>query len=214
MKKYKIYKNKKDLVSDLIDREDTVLDVGFWGQGIKITDKKWPHRLILDRSKDVYGIDIDFDEGQIKDKQRYKKANAENFDFDVDFDTILAFDLIEHLSNQGLFLDACKRNLKNDGKLILTTPNCFGMFNLTAKLMNFEPTVNKDHTCYYNIKTIKALLKKNGFEVVSVGFVYTLGYDYKESIKKKFLNVLYYTLSKFTPKYIETLVIVARKHDR
>jgi len=39
--------------------------------------------------------------------------------------------------------------------------------------------------------------------------MYSLEYDIKESSKKKFLNVIYRILSWFTPKYYETLVVVA-----
>jgi hypothetical protein len=42
-----------------------------------------------------------------------------------------------------------------------------------------------------------------------VGFLYRLGCEYEESWKKKFLNVLYWFLSLFTDKFVETLVVVA-----
>lgn len=203
----RIYKNKVELIRSLIQKDDIVLDVGFWGQGVGISDKNWPHRLILRQSGNVYGLDIDFDIEQLENKSNYKKSNAENFNFDIKFDVIFASDLIEHLSNQGLFLDSCKRNLKQGGKLIITTPNSFNLYNISGKIMNSEPVVNKDHTCYHNIRTIKSLLRKNGWEIKSVGFIYALGYNYKESFKKKVLNFIYFILSKFTDKYIETLVL-------
>jgi len=68
---------------------------------------------------------------------------------------------------------------------------------------------NSDHTFYFNRRTIKTLLRKCGWEVNQFGFMYSLEYDIKESSKKKFLNVIYRILSWFTPKYYETLVVVA-----
>ena len=40
-------------------------------------------------------------------------------------------------------------------------------------------------------------------------YLYTLGYKHRESWKKKFLNLIYLILSKFTDKFIETLVVVS-----
>jgi len=209
--KYKIYRNKKELIEELISPDSMVLDVGFWGQGINISNKNWVHNLLLNRSKKVYGIDLDFDIKKLKNKDNYQKASAENFDFDVKFDIIFAGDLIEHLSNPGLFLESSSRNLKKSGKLIITTLNCFNLFNITEKISKSEPTVNKDHTCYFNRKTLEQLLQKNGWQADKIAFLYSLDVDYKESFKKKILNILYYLLSKITSKYITVLVMIAKK---
>lgn len=207
-----IYRDKKELITSLIDDNSVVLDVGFWGQGTSIKDTSWPHWFLMAQTKKVYGIDIDYDESSLpQDSSFYRKGNAESFDFGLQFNVIFAGDLIEHLSNPGSFLASCKKNLTPDGRLILTTPNCFNLFNLTEKITKYEPTVNKDHTMYFNTRTLKKLLEKNGFSAIDVSYVYTLNPTFKESIKKRILNILYFVLSKFTDKYVETLVIIAVK---
>jgi 2-polyprenyl-3-methyl-5-hydroxy-6-metoxy-1,4-benzoquinol methylase len=163
----------------------------------------------LERTKDVYGVDLDV--GSEFPADRYQKASAEDFHFDVQFDVIFAGDLIEHLSNPGLFLHCCRKALKPDGILILTTPNTFNLFNMAGKLTKHEPTTNSDHTFYFNSRVLKKLLEKNEFAVEEISYLYTLHVIYQESLKKKFLNVLYRLLSKMTDKYVETLVVVARK---
>ena len=127
-----IYKNKTEFIKGNIKNTDVVLDVGFWGQAIQIDDDNWVHKILKDKAKEVYGLDLDYDETLFKDN--YLKANAEDFDFDVKFDVIFASDLIEHLSNPGLFLNACKRNLKPNGRIIVTTPNTYNLFNLFSKI--------------------------------------------------------------------------------
>jgi len=214
MSKVKVYKNKLELVGDLIKNDDVALDVGFWGQGIKIDNENWVHNLILKRAKTVYGLDTEFDENRLRDPVFYKKGNAENFDFNVKFDIIFAGDLIEHLSNPGLFLESCARNLKDDGRLIITTPNCFSLFSLVEKITKFEPTVNKDHVCYFNFKTATRLLEKNNFIISEMSFLYGLEINFKESWKKKILNIIYYLLSLISVKFIETLVVVAQKNKK
>lgn len=204
-----IYKNKKELLERLIRNTDTVLDIGFLGQGIQEDNPHWPHRIITGISKEVYGVDLELS-GRYAHDAHYQEASAENFYFNTTFDILFAGDLIEHLSNPGLFLDCCKRHLKPGGCLILTTPNTFNLFNLTEKLTKREPTVNPDHTFYFNNKTLSKLLEKNGMKAVEVSYLYSLEYSHTESLRKKFLNVIYWCLSKFTDKFVETLVIVAK----
>lgn len=212
MERYITYKNKEALLDAVIAKDDTVLDVGFWGQGTSVDDPNWPHRFLLARADEVYGIDMEFDEERLpQDASHYKKGNAEHFNFEKKFDVIIAGDIIEHLSNPGNFLASCGANLAPDGKLVLTTPNCFNLFNLTEKLSKYEPTVNSDHTMYFNYKTLSKLLLKNGYTVESIAYVYTLDPHHKESWKKKFLNLLYALLAGLTDKFMETLVVVATK---
>ncbi len=207
-----IVRNKVELLDTLISKDDTVLDVGFWGQGKTFEDPTWPHKLLRDRAKDIYGIDLVYDESVIPENERhkYKIAAAEDFNFDEKFDVIFAGDLIEHLVNPGLFLDNAKKHLKPEGRLIMTTPNTFNLFVMAGKLTRPEPPINSDHTFYFNKRTISKLLEKCGWEVSQFGFMYTLDYTHKESLKKKFLNLIYFILSKFTPKFYETMVVVAR----
>lgn len=212
MKKFHVFKNKGALIQEYVRANQKVLDVGFTGQGMTDAHDRWPHSLIKRTGADVYGVDLSLDRTQFTDKQRYQEASAESFNFPgIFFDVIFAGDLIEHLPNPGLFLETCKKHLKDDGLIIVTTPNCFNLFNLAEKLSKDEPTVNADHTCYFNHKTLKVLMRKMGFEPLVVQYIYSLEYEYAESAKKKLLNILYWWLSLFTPKFSETLVMVAKR---
>lgn len=205
-----VFKNKKDLIEESVQASDTVLDVGFWGQGVTHTDPQWPHKLLKNTGASVYGLDMVIDRELFPDQTRYQEASAEDFSFpNVSFDVIFAGDLIEHLTNPGLFLARCKEHLKPGGRIVLTTPNTFNLFNLAGKLTNDEPAVNADHTMYFNGKTLRTLLRKCGFSIEKYQYIYSLEYDYKESLRKKFLNGLYRVVGWFTPKFMETLVIIA-----
>lgn len=208
----KILKNKKELIEEYISKDDVVLDVGFWGQGITVADKNWPHNYLRHKAKEVYGVDLDFDMSVFSDTRHYQATSAEKFDFgDEVFDVVFAGDIIEHLSNPGLFLDCSKKGLKDEGKLIVSTPNCFSLWNLASKLTRYEPPVNKDHTCYFNERTIRTLFDKNGWDITEILYLYDTSGDFKESIKKRFLNVIYWICSKFTTKFLEPMVIIAKK---
>ncbi len=205
-----IYRNKRELFNTLIKPSDVVLDVGFFGQGVQETNPNWGHRLLRERAKEVFGVDLQpYRPAESERVTFYHQESAENFSFEEKFDVIYAGDLIEHLSNPGLFLATCKKHLGPDGKLVITTPNCFNLFNLAGKLTRDEPVVNHDHVCYFNKKTIRVLLEKNDFQLDSIDCLYTLGIEYQESWKKIALNWLYALFARFTPKYIEDLVIIA-----
>lgn len=206
-----IFKNKQELINTSVTPNDIVLDVGFWGQGVSPKDENWVHKILRARAQEVFAFDLEYDPKLVPGpKQNYFKGDAENFSVNKKFDVIFAGDLIEHLSNPGLFLVQAKKHIKLGGKLVLSTPNTFNLFNLAEKLSKTEPTVNREHTCYFNSKTLSVLLERNGWKVESVDFLYSLGVDYKQSFKKKFLNILYKFLSMFTPKFVETLVVTAK----
>lgn len=204
-------RNKRELINTLFTKDDVVLDVGFWGQAKTNDEGNWPHQMLKDAVSEVYGIDIVYDEDAIPeaDRKYYKKSAAENFSFDTKFDAIFAGDLIEHVVNPGLFLDNAKKHLKPGGRLIMTTPNTFNVFVMAGKLTRPEPPINDDHTFYFNRRTMGRLLEKCGWEVERFGFMYSLENKHKQSFKKLFLNVIYWTLSKFTDKFYETMVVVA-----
>ncbi len=204
------FKNKQELIFRLVTPEDVVLDVGFWGQGVDYHQPNWPHGLLKARAKNVYGVDTEFDERAVSPSNHYQKTTAEKADFPVKFDVIFCGDVIEHLSNPGLFLESCKRMLTPKGKIIITTPNCFNLFNIVEKLSKSEPTVNADHVAYYNSKTLRRLLQKNGFVAVGEDYLYSLELQHKESWKKKIQNGVYLFLGIFTDKFMETLVVSAQ----
>lgn len=205
-----LYQNKVEMIKSCINNEHVVLDIGFMGQGKRPNDSDWLHRVIVQRAKKTYGIDLQpYIPEQSEYAKRYTQQSAESFNLDEQFDVIFAGDLIEHLVNPGSFLDSCKSHLAEDGRLIITTPNTFNLFNLAEKITKDEPTVNSDHTCYFNKKTLTTLLKKCGWEIISFDYIYSLELHHPESWKKRALNMLYKLFSLFTNKFIETLVVTA-----
>jgi len=82
---------------------------------------------------------------------------------------------------------------------------------MASKLTKVEPIMNKDETVYFNHRALRQLLGKHGWKVDEAGYLYSLGVAYRENYRKKVLNILYYLLSKATPKFVETIVVVATK---
>lgn len=73
------------------------------------------------------------------------------------FDTILAFDVIEHLANGEFFISECYRILKPSGKTLIITPN-----GPSSPFSKADPT----HICIYTNKRLKSLLETHGFRAI------------------------------------------------
>jgi len=92
------------------------------------------------------------------------EGNMENYDFGRQFDVIVAGDIIEHVHNQGLFLDNIYKHLKDRGVLIITTPN--------AKWFTVMARPNLTHTAWHDRYTLEYILKKHDFRIMQFRYYY------------------------------------------
>jgi len=89
---------------------------------------------------------------------------VETMDLGRTFDVIVAADVLEHLTNPGMFLDRAHEHLRDGGRLSLVTPNAFS-FNNTAKyVLGREPGAHPEHTAHYDFVTLRQLLVRHRFE--------------------------------------------------
>jgi 2-polyprenyl-3-methyl-5-hydroxy-6-metoxy-1,4-benzoquinol methylase len=143
-----------------------VLDVGSVGQNEQYC--LWD--IIKNSAKTVTGIDLpQAEDVAIKAlnvpakgvshsmDERIIRGNMETYEFGKTFDVIVAGDIIEHVSNPGLFMDNVKKHLSKDGKFILTTPNAKWLTVL------FKP--NKTHVLWYDIYTLRQLVERHGLKI-------------------------------------------------
>ncbi len=85
------------------------------------------------------------------------------------FDIILAGEIIEHLSNPGIFIRNLISLMKNQTNLILTTPNAFSFKRFLYSMIRREK-VHYDHNFYFSYQTIKHLLES--FDLKCIDFCY------------------------------------------
>lgn len=125
-------RNAKTLIGvDLPSAKDVVVNE------FNLTDKAYQHTQ-ADHTKIIYG-------------------NMETLKLDEKFDVIVAGDVIEHVSNQGLFLDNLAEHLSADGQLIITTPN--------AKWPTVFLKPNVTHVLWHDIFTLKQLLSRHSLQI-------------------------------------------------
>lgn len=156
---------REDIILDMA-KGKSVLDVGSVGQ----SDKYCLWNLLNEVVDDLHGVDLP-DSLETVEKgfglessatehstdPRITYGNMETVNLGAKFDLVVAGDVIEHVSNQGLFLDNIKRHLKEDGRLVLTTPN--------AKWPTVFLKPNVTHTFWHDKYTLTCILNRHGYEV-------------------------------------------------
>ena len=111
-------------------------------------------------------------------KEKFKnpilKIDLVNPNFDVEykslfqtFDSVFALNVIEHIENDILAINNCKKLLKEGGNLIILVPAYQWLFN------NFDNEL--EHFRRYSRKGIKNIIKKNNLKVEKLFFFNVIG---------------------------------------
>lgn len=124
-----------------------VLDCGGWeGQEHKIILKHFPDAVCVDKN-----MEADYQADFNKDKLPF---------LDGKFDTIVAGEVVEHLYNLPFFINECKRVLKKNGRLIITTPNARGLSSFIGGIVG---RYNPNHVMMFDKGTLANFMKEMGF---------------------------------------------------
>lgn len=189
----------------------SILDVGCVEHDLENIhkDRIWVHDYLISVAKNVVGIDYLQDAVNELNKRGYNIIcqNAENIKLKQKFDVIFAGEIIEHVNNQGLFLESLKSVVKDDGIIIITTPNVFSLQRLipiACKLTN-NPSVNPEHVLFHTPQTLTALLTRNNFIIEKIGYSH---YPVKnKNIKQKIVRFLCPIIGN---QFMENLIFITR----
>ena len=195
-------------------RKLEVLDVGC-GDGTV-------SRLFLEAGHSVFGVDIvpEFVSRAIERGVKAQTADvaADGLPFlEGDMDVIYAGALIEHLYDPESFLRECRRVLKEDGMLLLTTPNIGSLTSRLRMLFGRSPKFYASalgwefggHIRMFTGRTLRRLVEENGFRVEEmtsnvVSFIPTEHTRRPWSVR----------LGRWIPSLGEVLIVKARKGQR
>jgi len=113
------------------------------------------HRFIKEKFPDIVSVDKDSQADYVAD------FNKDKLPFpNKKFDTIVAGEIIEHIVELPFFIKECRRVLKDDGVLIITTPNATGLSSFLGGTID---RYNPRHVLMFNKGTLKKFMEQLGF---------------------------------------------------
>lgn len=126
----------------------------------------WLHGLLSNRVDELVGIDIN--------RRGVERLVQDGYDVRLDdateletvsgpFDTVVAPEVIEHLSEPGELFDAVKDVLGPSGRLFITTPNPWAACYLRRVAVGEDPVGNEEHTCWIDATTLEELADRHGW---------------------------------------------------
>lgn len=156
-------------------RDKTVLDLGFINHAAEKADNPgWLHGEIKSVAGRVVGVDY-----LARDVEILRARGLEVICADVTepmcieetFDVITAFHLIEHLTNLDGFFRNCQTLLKQEGIIVISTPNPFYIEAIHFLALKNRVLVNPEHTCWIDPQCLAQLGLRYGFEISDLFFI-------------------------------------------
>ncbi|HXH70381.1 MAG TPA: methyltransferase domain-containing protein [Pyrinomonadaceae bacterium] len=174
------------------------------------------HFEIKEVAGELYGFDFDqkgidiLKESGVKNLFRADLEKLEEVSLDETFDVIIAGEMIEHLSNPGLFLKGIQRFMNEKTNLIITTINAYSamrfmIYGLRGNGGAIEP-VHPDHVAYYSYKTLSLAIERENLEVKDFLF-YDLGYEHRK-FNRWFFNVFNDASVKIFPQLSDGVIAI------
>ncbi len=123
------------------------------------------------RGWEVYGVDINRQSAEYcrtKFNIEVKTGDFESLDFPSEFfDVIIMNDFIEHVNSPTNALKKAHSMMKKDGIIFIVTPKIDSLMAKMSKgrWLHLKPN---EHIFYFSSKTMKEILQKNGFEIISL----------------------------------------------
>ena len=191
-----------------------LLHVGCIGGGWPCTPQEEEHHLHFQLLKafpeaEVVGIDIN---SAVVQEMKLKGFNvlemdSEDMRFNARFDTIIAGELIEHVSNPGRFLEGCRRTLKPGGRVVLSTPNPFSPMYAVMFAKNFKWAFNPEHALWLCPQTLTQMAQRAGFSVTELLFVDDLAPELVQSRWYKTFALCWKLVRGLLPKRFRNTII-------
>jgi 2-polyprenyl-3-methyl-5-hydroxy-6-metoxy-1,4-benzoquinol methylase len=167
---YGITSSRTKKIMDFFDgiRGKKVLDVGCAGGYLG--------KKVKNLGNEVSGIDISDvsvkESKKVLDKAFVVDIQEEIFPFEANyFDIVILSEVIEHLFFPEIALEKIRMVLKENGKLIITTPNLLVFSNRIRILFGYFEYTEKgiiipEHIRFFSHDSLVKFLKKNGFKVM------------------------------------------------
>ena len=193
--------DKNQLIEDLC-REKKVLDLGCIDHSSKTAielGENWLHKKIKNIARELVGVDILENDALKLNKLGYNIicADVESFNLNETFDVIVAGDLIEHLSNIGLFFESVSYHMNQDTIFVITTPNPFNIEQTMYALFHNRIVVHDQHTVWISPQNFWELSSRNKMRIVDFYWIDT---RFKFGINRKWFKIVVNGISRYIMK--------------
>lgn len=183
----------------------TILDVGC-GNGKYV--------LELGSEFDISGTDYQEFDSWTQNPSRFKVADIKSLPYpDNSFDTVLLFEVLEHIPDPAQALRECRRVCKNN--LVLTVPNCDITKGMRESLLTYYHYTDETHVNFFVLETLLAVIREAGFVKAEGHLINRLNFSplFKEAYNMNggFGKLLMKILSGRSKDYHLTLLAVASK---
>lgn len=139
-----------------------VLDVGCGG-GIYV-------KYLSQRGYEIKGVDLTLPSGLSRDS-RFVKGDIRNLPFkENSFDTVIAFEVLEHLDDVGLkrAINELRRITKHN--VIISVPNCQNEDVFRKSRITSHHYIDRTHCQEFTESSLCYFLEKNGFTVNLIAY--------------------------------------------
>ena len=172
--------NRKEYFVDYC-KSKSVLHIGCVGSGSieeRLRDGSHLHCRLSRVTSSLVGIDINAEGIDVMKRAGFEDCLVGDIEHDeidpelaANMDVILVPEVLEHLSNPGLFLDHLKI-LNYRGDILISVPNAFS-YRTASYLKNMGMEfVHPDHHFYFSPTTLRTLLEKHGFSILTLALYY------------------------------------------
>lgn len=152
---------------------------------------------LINKGYNVYGTDASENGIAIAKKQYSDRFFVQDLSTgklptelqNIQFDTIISTEVIEHLYNPEGFIDFCKDILQPNGEIIISTPYHGYWKNLALAIFDkwdshHGPTWHGGHIKFWSRKTLSQLLIDKGFSIIAFKGCGRIPYFWKSMIIK------------------------------
>lgn len=198
-------------------KPDYLLDVGCGtGHFIYLLNRFYPRA-------NFWGMDLDCE--KLKIARKFVKGTFYCCEFERavysnEWETITAFNILEHTEDHGVFLKLCYESLVDNGRLIITVPNATALHKRIGVLMDIsepyqltEADIEKGHKHTYSISFLKGIMKDVGFRIRAVKGVFLKPFP-SDVMMQHYSPELFdalYELGKELPEYCSSIMVVGEK---
>lgn len=135
-----------------------------------------------------------------KDLIQWDVERLDELQVDESVEVIVAGEILEHLSNPGLFLRGILRFMKRQkSKLIISIPNAFSFRHFVPVMLKQTELVMPDHTAYYSFSTLKELLNRCDLRITE-SYTFCNGANNASAIRRLLRRTMNATFTRAFPQ--------------